>query len=254
VGGFSVTLTLRIIPELNITAERPIPAWAHFSPPPIFYMKSTAIRRNIRMWNPGEIVSWRGIRNQVVWHVQPTIVVRDSPEELVLTLLPGTECMAEETYPLGKNNGKRWWDFKANDWKLAKYIWRTNRLLLILEPEKCYSIILFWEDAGNEFLCYYINFQVPYQRRDHHVDTLDLELDLIIKPDLSMEWKDEDDYQKAMEQGLITSEWTRRIEDAQLEILDRLESRKYPFDGSWLDWLPDPSWFPPKLPENWDRV
>lgn len=206
------------------------------------------------MWKPGEVVSWRGIRNHVVWHVQPTLVVKDASEELVLTLLPGTECMAEETYPLGKNNGKRWWDFKANDWKLAEYIWRTNRLLLILEPEKCYSIILFWEDVSNEFLCYYINFQVPYQRRDQAVDTLDLELDLIIKPDFSMEWKDQDDYQKAMEQGLITSEWTRRIEDAQLEILDRLENRKYPFDGSWLDWMPDRNWAPPKLPENWNRV
>jgi uncharacterized protein DUF402 len=206
------------------------------------------------MWQPGDVVAWRGIRNSLVWHVQPTLVVKDTPEELALILLPGTECMAEETYPLGKNNGKRWWDFQENDWTLARYIWRTNRLLLLLEPERCYSTILFWADASDEFLCYYINFQLPFQRRNHSVDTLDLELDLIIKPDFGLEWKDEDDYQKAIEYGLITPEWVRGIEGAKYEILGRLKKREYPFDGAWLKWKPDAAWTPPKLPENWDRV
>jgi protein associated with RNAse G/E len=204
------------------------------------------------MWQPGDVVAWRGIRNNLVWHVQPTLVVKDTPQELALTLLPGTECMAEETYPLGKNNGKRWWDFKENDWKLARYIWR--RLLLLFEPEKCYSTILFWTDASDEFVCYYINFQLPFQRRNHSVDTLDLELDLIVKPDFSLEWKDEDDYQKAIEHGLITPEWMRGMEEAKDEILGRLKKREYPFDGTWLDWKPEAAWTPPRLPPNWDRI
>jgi len=206
------------------------------------------------MWQPGDVVAWRGIRNNLVWHVQPTIVVKDSPEELVLTLLPGTECAAEETYSLGKKNGKRWWDFKQNDWKLAKYIWRTNRLLLLFEPNKCYSTILFWEHASDKFLYYYINFQVPFQRGDYSADTLDLELDLIINPDFSTEWKDKDDYQKAIDHGLISTEWMQCIQSAQPEILDKLEARQYPFDGTWLDWTPDPNWAPPKLPKDWDRI
>jgi predicted RNA-binding protein associated with RNAse of E/G family len=206
------------------------------------------------MWNSGEVVSWRGIRNEVVWHVQPTLVVKDSPKEVVLTLLPGTECMAEETYPLGKQKSKRWWDFEANDWKLAKYTWRTNRLLLIFEPEKCYSTILFWDHASNEFLCYYINFQEPFHRRDHCMDTLDWELDLIINPDFSMEWKDVDDYQKAIEHNLITPAWAQKIEDAKPHVLERFEKCQYPFDGSWLDWKPDPNWLPPTLPDGWDKI
>ena len=206
------------------------------------------------MWQPGDVVAWRGIRNNLVWHVQPTIVVKDSPEELVLTLLPGTECAAEETYSLGKKNGKRWWDFKQNDWKLAKYIWRTNRLLLLFEPNKCYSTILFWEHASDKFLYYYINFQVPFQRGDYSADTLDLELDLIINPDFSTEWKDKDDYQKAIDHGLISTEWMQCIQSAQPEVLDKLEARQYPFDGTWLDWTPDPNWAPPKLPKDWDRI
>ena len=206
------------------------------------------------MWKPGDIVAWRGIRNNRIWHVQPTIVVKDEPGELVLTLLPGTECMAEETYPQGKNKSRRWWDFKNNDWKLAKYHWHTNRLLLIFESEKCYSTILFWDHNTGVFLCYYINFQLPFQRRYDSADTLDLELDMIVNPDFNLRWKDVDEYRLAIENGWISSEWMREIEKAKPEILERIEKRQYPFDGSWLDWRPDPGWSPPRLPENWDKI
>lgn len=206
------------------------------------------------MWKPGDVVAWRGIFNKRIWHVQPTIVVKDSPSEIVLTLLPGTECIAEENYPKGKKNGKRRWFFADKDWQLAKYTWQTNRLLLIFEPEKYYSIILFWNHISHEFLCYYINFQLPFQRKHRAVDTLDLDLDLIITPNYDYEWKDIDDYHKAIEYGVISSEWVQGIEDAKPEILDRLEKRHYPFDGSWLDWKPEPDWSPPPLPTNWNDL
>jgi hypothetical protein len=206
------------------------------------------------MWNPGDVVTWRGIFNNRIWHVQPTIVINDSPDELILTLLPETECVAEASYPEGKKHGKHWWEFIDNDWTLKKYRWRTNRLLIILVPEAFYSTMLFWDDASNQFLCYYINFQVPFKRRQWGIDTLDLDLDIVIDPDFSFKWKDEEDYQKAIEHGLITPEWVQGIENAKPEIFEKLEKRLYPFDGSWLDWKPDPNWEPPKLPENWDKI
>jgi len=206
------------------------------------------------MWKPGDIIAWRGIFNNRVWHVQPTIVVKDNSDELVLTLLPGTECIAEESYPSGKKQGKRWWDFNNTDWNLAKYKWKTNRLLIILDAKAFYSTMLFWNNKRNEFLCYYINFQLPYKRNHGGIDTLDLDLDIVINPDFSFEWKDVNDYQKAINHGLITPEWVQGIDDAKPEIFDKLEKRQYPFDGSWLDWKPDPSWKPPRLPENWDKI
>ena len=206
------------------------------------------------MWNPGDVVAWRGIFNGRVWHVQPTIMVKDSPEEIVLTLLPGTECIADENYPKGKKHGKRRWEFKDNDWKLEKYTWRTNRLLLLFEPERYYSTIYFWNNTSHGFLCYYINFQVPFRRSQYGVDTLDLDLDLVINPDFSFEWKDEDDYRRAIEHKAISPEWIQGVEGAKQEIFERLEKRQYPLDGAWLNWLPDPNWLPPKLPENWDKV
>ena len=81
-----------------------------------------------------------------------------------------------------------------------------------------------------------------------------MDLDLIIRPDLSSEWKDEEDYRRAIEHGAISPEWIEGIESAKRDIFARLEKRQYPLDGAWLNWLPDPNWLPPKLPENWDMV
>jgi predicted RNA-binding protein associated with RNAse of E/G family len=206
------------------------------------------------MWQPGDVNAWRGVFRGRVWHVQPTVVVRDSPEELVLTLLPGTECIADENYPKGKNIGKHRWEFMENDWTLAKYTWRTNRLLLILEPRKYYSTIHFWDHESHEFLCYYVNFQLPFQRTHCGIDTLDLELDLVIRPNLSYEWKDVKDYDLCLKAGMIQPEWAREIDKAKEDVFERISKGGYPFNGAWLDWQPDPAWEPPNLPEGWDRV
>jgi protein associated with RNAse G/E len=181
-------------------------------------------------------------------------MVRDTPEEVAVALLPGAEGRMPEGYVSGKRTGTRRWDFQERPWKLDPFRWHTNRLLCLLEPEKFYSSMLFWRAEDSEFLCYYINFQLPFLRGRRSVDSLDLELDLIISPDLKIEWKDLDDYQTALARGAISTEWEREIEAARDGILSRLENRAYPLDGSWLDWRPDAAWAPPALPENWDQV
>jgi predicted RNA-binding protein associated with RNAse of E/G family len=206
------------------------------------------------MWKPGETIVWRGIYRKRVWHAQTVIVVKDTAEEIVVALLPGTECMVPEGYSDGKQSSTRRWAFKEKQWELERLRWHTNRLLFLLAPEKYYSTILFWDDQSDKFLFYYLNFQLPFQRSQMGIDTLDLELDLIIHPDFSYEWKDMDDYEKGIETEIILPEWMRGIETAKREILDRLEERQYPYDGSWLDWKPEPAWAPPGLPKGWDQV
>ena len=205
-------------------------------------------------WRSGDVIVWRGVFRNRVWHAQPVIVVKDTPEEMCVTLLPGTECVAPEGYLDGKDSAKRRWSFKDKDWKLENYAWRTNRLLILLEPNTYYSTMFFWRADSNDFLLYYINFQLPFQRSHCGIDTLDLDLDLIINPDFSFRWKDEDDYQKAIDHEVIMPEWTQAIEISKKEIFYKIEKRQYPCDGSWLNWMPDPDWLPPKLPKNWDKI
>lgn len=208
----------------------------------------------VPFWKPGEVLVGRGIFNNRVWTAIPVIAVKDTPKELVTALLPGTECMTEMDYANGRKDGARRWDFKYKDWKLSPFRWRTNRFLMILEPDKFYSVRLYWQEEGNTFRGYYVNFQLPFQRSQCGIDTLDLELDIVIGPDYSFVWKDLEDYQQGIEAGIILPEWTEGIETAKTEVLDRLAKRRYPFDGSWLDWMPDPRWSPPTLPQNWDLL
>jgi predicted RNA-binding protein associated with RNAse of E/G family len=205
-------------------------------------------------WRPGNMVAWRGIYRNRIWYAQTAIVVKDTPEETVLARLPGAQGRAEQDYVQRKRDGRRRWDFQQEDWILEDFPWHTNRLLFLLEPDKYYSTIFFWSHKSNSFLGYYINFQLPFKRSKHSIDTLDLELDINVHPDFSFEWKDVDDYQKGIETGIILPEWVQGVEMAKTEILEKLEKRQYPFDGSWLDWLPDPNWTPPQLPENWDKI
>ncbi len=208
----------------------------------------------MNLWKPGDHVMWRGIYRNRIWYAQTAIVVKDSPEETVLARLPGAEGRAEQDYVQKKKNGRRRWDFQHDDWVLEDFPWHTNSLLFLLEPDKYYSTIFFWNHESNKFLGYYVNFQLPFTRNPGGFDTLDLELDIEVNPDFSFKWKDVDDYEKGIQTGIILPEWEEGIEMAKIEILDKLKKRRYPFDGSWMDWRPDPTWTPPTLPANWDKI
>jgi hypothetical protein len=207
-----------------------------------------------RIRKPGDVYVWRGMYRNRIWHAVPTYVVRETPQEIVGAILPQAQCMVEQHYTPSVKAGKRRWDFGNEDWVLKEFPWHTNRVLTITEPEKYYSIMLFWNHASHEFLGYYVNFQLPFKKSHCGIDSLDLDLDIDIDPDLRFRWKDEDDYQMAIEQGAILPEWVQGIEMAKPEVIEKLEKRRYPFDGSWLDWMPNPAWSPPTLPENWDKI
>ena len=211
-----------------------------------------------KTWKSGDIVVMRGIYKQRPWYVQSAVVIHDEPKEVALAVLPGAECFAPEGYINGKHGTSRQWnrwdDYINDNWKMQGYNWHTNRLLYLIEPEKFYASIYFWHDDTNQFLCYYINFQLPFQRSEIGFDTLDLELDIIIEPTYKWSWKDLNEYRAGIHKGIILKEWADQIDCAKLEILEKIEKRQYPLDGQWLDWKPDPNWRTPKLPENWSKV
>lgn len=210
------------------------------------------------MWRPGQTVALRGIYNQRVSYMQSAIVVHDRPEEAALVVLPGAECCAPENYIIGKHGpAGRWdrWDaYIKGNWEMQRYTWHTNRVLILLQPEKYYASYYFWQAETNEFLCYYVNFQLPFRRTALGFDSFDLELDLIVEPTYEWHWKDVDDYQRGIDCGVLLDGWVQAIDAAKPEVFAKLEKRQYPFDGAWRGWLPDSAWSPPTLPENWDKI
>lgn len=207
----------------------------------------------------GESCALRGIVNGQVWLTQSVIVVRDEPDETVLLLLPGAECAYPEGYWHWKRDrdraqGTRWQEARKDEITLRQFAWERNRILIFLEPEKYYSCYLFWDHQADQFSCYYINFQLPFRRSHCGFDTLDLDLDIVIDPQYNWEWKDIEDYRDGIREGGIRDEWVKGIEQAQADVFDRIDTRGYPLDGSWLAWRPDPTWAPPGFPERWQVV
>jgi protein associated with RNAse G/E len=209
-----------------------------------------------KLWNKGDNVLLRGIHAKHPVYVQSLRVVKDTPGETALLIWPGAECVAPNGYIQHGHNGNwnRWQETISNTLQMEKYFWHTNRFLILLEPEKYYSTIYIWEAASDKFTCYYVNFQLPFRRTQLGFDTLDLDLDIVIETSLNWEWKDKDEYQHGIHTGGIKSEWVAEIERAQNEVFARIEKHAYPFDASWLNWRPDPTWSAPYLPENWSEV
>jgi uncharacterized protein len=208
-------------------------------------------------WNPGDQIALRGMYQNCPWYIQSALVVKDSSEEIALLVMPSAECAAPYGYIHQKHgpNGKweRWQEMLNFPWHLEKYTWHTNRFLILLRPDEFFAIIYIWQHESDIFQCYYINFQLPFQRSHCGLDTFDLELDLVIKPDYGWQWKDAEDYQRGIEAGILLPEWVRGIESAQKDIFAKLEQRLYPLDGHWLNWQPDPTWIAPTLPAGWEQ-
>ena len=207
-------------------------------------------------WEAGESCVLRGVVNNQVWMVKSVIVVKDQPEETILLLIPGAQCAFPEGYWRWKKNrdysqGTRWQEAKQEHILLREFDWQRNRILMFLEPEKYYSWSLFWKHDSNQFGCYYLNYQLPYQRSHCGFDTLDLDLDIVVDAEYNWEWKDKEDYQVGIREGSIQDEWVKGIEKSHEEVFDRINKHNYPLDGSWLHWQPMSDWLPPKLPEKW---
>jgi protein associated with RNAse G/E len=223
---------------------------------------SQEIRRRVFVtnhWKIGESCVLRGIVNNHVWLAQSVVVVEDKPEETILLLMPGAQCAYPEGYWRWRKNkdyshGTRWQEAQGDEITLREFTWERNRILMFLEPSKFYANFLFWDHSSGEFTCYYVNFQLPYQRSHCGFDTLDLDLDIVIDAQYNWQWKDEDEYQDGIREGGIQAEWVKEIENSQKEVFDRINMRSYPLDGSWLDWQPKPTWLPPKLPARWRIV
>lgn len=130
--------------------------------------------------------------------------------------------------------------------------WHTNQALVLMRPDDGYSPYGFWNSDG-DFVCWYINLQLPLTRTDIGFDTMDAVLDLVVAPDLkSWQWKDEHELERVVELGLASKELATQIRSNGESVIALLE-RGEAWWADWKDWAPDPEWPVPELPEGWDR-
>ena len=127
--------------------------------------------------------------------------------------------------------------------------------LVIATPGAYHSVRLFRAEGQEEFFGWYVNLEQPFARPPIGFDYMDQALDIVASPDLSeWRWKDEDELSEAMALGLISKERARELRAEGERVIEMMERRSPPFDGSWDGWRPDPAWPVPELPDGWDIV
>lgn len=193
-------------------------------------------------WAHGEIIWWCFRRE-----VAPARVVSDDERGTVVWIERGTPVIRA-----GTADGRALRDRPLSEVFITARVfsleeWRGDGILRIARPGWGYSAWMFSDWSGPDGLRgWYCNIETPLRRGPHSLHSRDQVLDVWMDASGGIQLKDEDELEVAAEVG--------RVDDpvAVRAIADRaiahLQSRAWPFDGSFDDWKPDPGWELPKLP------
>jgi hypothetical protein len=173
-----------------------------------------------------------------VWRANAARVVADGPDRVALWMPKGSPAM----YPVDSAGA----EVRIPSPRPVLAPRRASRNALALQrPGARHSIWLFWGDDG-EFNYWYVNFERTLGWNGAAFDMVDEKLDLIVFPDGSLRWKDEDELEHAAAAGLVDAD---EVRGEAARVVD-----DWPFPTGWEDFKPAPHWPLPRLPHGWDRV
>lgn len=207
------------------------------------------------MSEPGDLVLRRMYRGRHVIWIQACRVVADDERGLLLWLPVGAG-FAHRPQPaqLGERSPRR---IDALDsLPVVVETWRDHDVLILVPPRQPYSV--WWFFTGGRFDFWYVNLERPSQRwaRDGLVglDSFDHALDVVISSDRQWRWKDEDELAERVGlPGYWSADTATAIRADGAAIVEAVEAGRFPFDGTWCDFRPDPAWGVPELPSaGWD--
>lgn len=195
-------------------------------------------------WQPGEHIVRREVWKGRVWAAMDVIVVRDEPDLLAVFTPTGA--------PMG---------YAAGDWPTAgglhpwhdKPRWHGHGCLQLLWPNVDYSVWVFWSGPDRAFDSWYVNLQAPFVRTEKSIDTLDHEVDVVLRPDGTVELKDVDAIADCVRHGRFTQEFATATVERGQALADQLAREGIGWDAGWASWTPRQDWKPlEKLPAGWD--
>lgn len=197
----------------------------------------------------GDAVLVREVLRGRPWSTRPMRVVHDGPHLIALYLACGTPFMC----PVGPAGD---YDRAAEpaDVRFERRFWAGTNVLVLARPGAPWSVRVFWDASTGEHRCWYVNVEEPMRRTALGFDTMDDELDLVVQPDRSVEWKDEALLAHWVACGLYDA-----ADEARIRAAARLAERDVtawasPYCDRWETWRPPVGWTLPDVPEGWDRL
>jgi hypothetical protein len=202
-------------------------------------------------FQPGEIIALRYITTAgQVDFCWPCRVVADRPDLLALFIAAGSIVVADPKRTAAEKRAAA-----PPPAPLGRMVWRRDTLRLLL-PGQQHSVWLNWERAGAErrFTGYFVNLEEPFRRTRIGIDTQDHTLDVVVNPELRWRWRDEEDFDSHVTHGFFTPQLAAAVRAEGERVVAAIVDRTHPCLGGWSDWVPDPAWEIPSLPEGWDTT
>ncbi len=190
-------------------------------------------------WREGDTVVHRNIWFGRVRNATPMRVVTDDGERVVLWHPPGVEERVSDTGGVPR------------EWHIVEHS-SPNEVVVVHPRGALHSVHVAWQRGS--LMCWYVNFEDPWERSRVGYDTRDLFLDIWVEPDRSWRFLDEDELEAAEQEGAVGADEAARVRAEGARVAERIEHWQSPFDEGWEDWRPDLSWEMPQLPEGWDVV
>jgi hypothetical protein len=183
-------------------------------------------------------------------------VVRDEPDLVALWFPRGTRWRAPIDDPSREwdgDRGERLAECAASGcWTHRELVWDVDTLQLA-EPGAWHAVWVSWLPDGEPY-GWYVNLQRPLRRTQLGFATMDLMLDLIVRPDRSWYWKDEDELEAFVRGGAFEQELPQRLREEGLRVAARAERDEPPFCERWHDWRPRAEWTLPELRASWEQT
>ncbi|WP_328461517.1 DUF402 domain-containing protein [Actinoplanes sp. NBC_00393] len=210
------------------------------------------------IFDPGRPLVYRNFSAGRLVNVRLCRVVSDDERGLLLWLARGSAAIIEVA-----TDGRGVRSMPFAEWvtvghKLVPAAWNGPGILKFIPSEGEHSVWFFRTDEG-VFKEWYVNLEEHAVRWDDGalagVDVVDQDLDVVVAPDRSWQWKDEDEFAERL--ALPEHYWVPSPDEVWAEgrrVIKKIEAGDFPFDGTWTDFQPDPAWpVPTEMPPGWDR-
>lgn len=191
---------------------------------------------------------WQGL----LWTAVPHRVIDSRPELLTGWVPAGSLSVYATNRGLAETAGltrdqRKLLALKSLRARASEFA-ETPGKLSFFRPGRWSRINLGFHPEDGHFLGWYVDFQVPVRPTPTGLVTKDLVLDLWINPDRSWQWKDRDDLDRAIEQGLVDPDHRTRLDHEAERVLGELADGAAPFTDELTRFRPDPQWPLPELP------
>lgn len=203
-------------------------------------------------WRRGKTALLRYRRLGPVTYAMPTTVVEDDEQVTMLYLRPGTPVkrrVLTDGRPIPRDIPYA--RQAALPVIVGDGVWAGNHALLLIRPGDAHDLRLFWSEDDWGFRGWYVNLQRPVRRVGVGSDTADHVLDIVVEPDHTWHWKDEDELAVVVEIGRFGPTEATTIREEGERVIGRIEAWNWPFDAGYEHWRPDPAWQIPAMPDDW---